>query len=91
MSVNIICAATLCSALILVETLMTFFIIPMASHEPSHRNYEERIDFQLDLDKTDQQLIKLLLEGHSNKSIALRLISHWGDRYFLYLYIQRHR
>ncbi len=44
----------------------------MASHEPSHRNYEERIDFQLDLDKTDQQLIKLLLEGHSSKRIALQ-------------------
>ncbi len=50
---------------------------PMVNHEASHRNSghnsdERRVDFQLDLDKTDQQLIKLLLEGYSNKKIALQ-------------------
>jgi DNA-binding Lrp family transcriptional regulator len=46
---------------------------PMVKHEGSHRNSDERrVDYQLDLDKTDQQLIKLLLEGYSNKKIALQ-------------------
>ena len=46
---------------------------PMVRHEASHRNSDERrVDYQLDLDKTDQQLIKLLLEGYSNKKIALQ-------------------
>lgn len=50
---------------------------PMVNHEASHSNADgnsdgRRVDFQLDLDKTDQQLIKLLLEGYSNKKIALQ-------------------
>jgi DNA-binding Lrp family transcriptional regulator len=45
----------------------------MVNHEASRHNSGERdVDLQLDLDKTDQQLIKLLLEGYSNKKIALQ-------------------
>jgi DNA-binding Lrp family transcriptional regulator len=45
----------------------------MVNHEASHHNSSEtNVDLQLDLDKTDQQLIKLLLEGYSNKKIALQ-------------------
>lgn len=45
----------------------------MVNHEASDYNSNDRrVDFQLDLDRTDQQLIKLLLEGHSNKKIALQ-------------------
>ncbi|WP_162477597.1 Lrp/AsnC family transcriptional regulator [Nitrososphaera sp. AFS] len=48
-------------------------LLPMANHEASDYNSNgRRVDFQLDLDRTDQQLIKLLLEGHSNKKIALQ-------------------
>lgn len=46
----------------------------MVNHETSRHNHghsgDKRIDFRMDLDKTDQQLIRLLLEGHSNKKIA---------------------
>lgn len=48
-------------------------LLPMVNHEASDYNSNDRrVDFQLDLDRTDQQLIKLLLEGHSNKKIALQ-------------------
>jgi DNA-binding Lrp family transcriptional regulator len=52
-------------------------LLPMVIHEASHYNSDRnsdgrRVDFQLDLDKADQQLIRLLLEGYSNKKIALQ-------------------
>jgi DNA-binding Lrp family transcriptional regulator len=52
-------------------------LLPMVNHEASHYNSDRnsdgrRVDFQLDLDKADQQLIRLLLEGYSNKKIALQ-------------------
>ncbi|HEY5630907.1 MAG TPA: Lrp/AsnC family transcriptional regulator [Nitrososphaeraceae archaeon] len=40
-------------------------------HNRSHSD-DKSIDFRRDLDKTDQQLIKLLLEDHSNKKIAFK-------------------
>lgn len=42
------------------------------NHNSGHNSDDRHVDFQLDLDKTDQQLIKLLLEGYSNKKIALQ-------------------
>jgi DNA-binding Lrp family transcriptional regulator len=46
----------------------------MVNHETSYHNSihnsDNSVDLQLNLDKTDQQLIKLLLEGYSNKKIA---------------------
>lgn len=55
------------------DGIILLLMVKHEAHHNSDNNSDNRqVDFQLDLDKTNQQLIKLLLEGHSNKKIALQ-------------------